>query len=135
MADAATVTKLFEDKEKVVYHVTLLSSDGGGETETIIADKSTLVSRDGVTEPHSLPLLDLRASVQGFSKIALIWKHTSNVNAAVPASGNYMEDYGALSDGKGKLDTGSGSTGDLVLTTYGATSGASYDFTVTLRKA
>lgn len=133
MADTTTSTKIFEDDTKAVYHVTS-TSDGTGESDKILIDKSALFTANRSSEPASLSLLDLRCSMQGYSKLTLEWKHTSDVVAAIVSSSSYMEDFGALSDGKGKVDTRSGSTGDLVLTTSGQASGSSLDMTITVRK-
>ncbi len=133
MADTTTSTKIYEDDNIVRYHVTS-ASDGTGETDKIIADKSALLSAGRVAEPASLSLLDVRCSMQGYTRLTLEWKHTSDVVAAIVSSATYMEDFGSLSDGRGKSDSGSGSTGDFVVTTTGHASGSSFDMTVTLRK-
>lgn len=133
MADTTTSTKIYEDSNIVRYHITS-TSDGTGETDKIIADKSALLSAAGLAEPASLSLLDIRCSMQGYQKLTLEWKHTSDVVAAIISSSSYMEDFGAISDQKGKEDSGSGSTGDFVVTTSGQASGASFDMTITLRK-
>lgn len=120
MADTVVVKKLFESQRRVVYQFSN-KSDGTGESAVQKIDISTLTA-DGIT-PTRLDLVDIAWSVVGFDYVELLWDHTSDVSQGVFSGQggiNYKDTVGV------NKDTGSGGTGDVLLTTSGGYSGASY---------
>lgn len=126
MADTVTVTTIRDTGSELIVHLTGVS-DGTGETDAIKVDKSAFTV--GGVEPTTLRLMAARWAVQGYSSLRLEWDRGTDVLAMI-FSGNGFEDFRP----DGKNDSGSGGTGDIVLTTVGAASGATYDITLTLRK-
>lgn len=127
MADAVTTTALNDSGSEYVVHLTNVS-DGTGESNVIKVDKSTLTLSGA--EPGKLTIMEARWAIYGFTSVKLTWDHTSDVTAMVLTGSGY-EDFRPYG---GKKDSGSGQTGDLLLstTTPGAT--ATYDITLVLRK-
>ena len=115
----------------VKYSVRLTNvSDATGESAVVKVDKSTLTGPT-TAEPGSLALESVRWAIQGFTSVRLLWDHTTDDEIMV-LSGNGYTDYrptGGLRDPKS-----SGGTGDILLTTAGATSGATYDIELYFRK-
>jgi hypothetical protein len=105
-------------------------SDGTGESDVVKVDVSALVGPDG-TAPTYIAIDEVQWSIQGFTSVRLEWDATTDDEALVLAAGNgYLNftNVGGLVDPKS-----SGTTGDLLLTTAGAVSGATYDITLSLR--
>jgi len=127
MADTVAVVKLFEGAKHVYFHFTN-KSDGTGETAVTKIDISTLTS-DGRT-PVSLSLIDVAGNVSGFDFAELLWDHTTDVCIDV-LSGDVSISYDIMG---GNHDTGTGETGDILLTTSGGASGSSYDIVTKWRK-
>lgn len=136
MADAVTTITLSNSPERIGVHLTSIS-DGTGESAVIKVDKSTLTSTLG-TEPASLDIEDIRWAIQGMTSVRLLWDHTTD-DVAMCLTGSGYDQFIAGAGGdyppKGLADPrSSGGTGDLLLTTNGAVSGATYDITIWLRK-
>lgn len=130
MADAVTVTKLAEDRQTVTYHLTNIS-DGTGESAVQKVDKSGLAGFDGATEPLKLKIWEIRWAISGFTAVQLLADHTTD-DVLMVLAGNGYEDFGVYG---GKADPASaGGTGDILLTTAGASADATYDITVTFWK-
>lgn len=128
MADAVTTTVLKNERNEYVVHLTNVS-DGTGESNVIKVDKSTLTAVNGA-EPATLSIVSARWSIQGFTRVILSWDHDTDLVAMVLSGGGF-EDFGPFGC---KKDTGTGQTGDLLLTApAGATTG-SYDITLVLRE-
>lgn len=123
MADAVSTKIIFSGKRQVAVHITNLS-DGTGESGVVKIDKSTLTAPFGV-EPTSIVVDKIQYSVNGMA-VVLAWDHDTDVTIAVLAGYGKMnwECCGSLQD------TGTGGTGDIILTTNGHTSGDSYDITL-----
>lgn len=122
MADAVTSKVLINSKNRYVVVLTNVS-DGTGESDVAKVDKSTLVNLNGV-EPTKLNLVSVQYAIQGFSSVRLEWDHTTDDMMVVLPAGSGVLDfscYGAYSD-----PASAGTTGDVLLTTAGAVSGASY---------
>lgn len=137
MADAVTTITLSNSPERIGVHLTCIS-DGTGESAVIKVDKSTLTSTLG-TEPASLDIEDVRWAIQGFASVRLLWDHTTD-DVAMCLTGSGYDQFVASAAGdyppSGLADPRStGGTGDLLLTSNGAVSGATYDITLWLRKA
>lgn len=108
-------------------------SDGTGETAVIKVVKASLLLDLGgnaaALVPTSIDIEWARWAVQGFSSVRLFWDHTTD-DLAMVLSGNGYEDFdqrGPLADPRS-----AGGTGDILLTTAGALSGATYDITLGL---
>ena len=127
MADTVVVKKLFEGAKHVYYQFTS-TSDGTGETAVNKIDISTLTS-DGRT-PTKLSLIDVSYSVCGFNYVEMFWDHTSDVSIGVYC-GQDSVSYDIVG---GNHDTGTGGTGDILVTTNGGAAGSSYMFVTKWRK-
>lgn len=132
MADAVKNIVLSDGQKYYGIHLSNIS-DGTGESAVIKVDKSTLLASDGA-EPASLDIASARWCIQGFTRVTLLWDHTTDDTALVLTGSGY-DDFvnGPYSDRtpKGLADPrSSGQTGDILLTTTGAVSGATYDITL-----
>lgn len=103
-------------------------SDATGESAVAKVDISTLTGPNGVA-PRSTRVLEMSWTIQGFTSIRLLWDHTTDDEIAVLTGSGYRDytDFGGLSDPKS-----AGGTGDVLLTTAGAASGATYDIALVL---
>jgi hypothetical protein len=123
MADAVDTITSNSGSKRVIrrfYNV----SDGTGESNVIKIDKSLFTNSNGV-EPTKLIIEWVQWSIQGFTSVKINFDHTTDDEAIVLAPGNGYRDY---TFGGGLTDPASaGQTGDLLFTTAGAVSGASYD--------
>lgn len=130
MADSVDSLVVFSGKNKYVVRLTNIS-DGTGESGVVKVDKSALIGPDGVNEPGKLVLEEVQWSIQGFSSVRLLWDHTTDDELAVLGSGNGFFNF---KNAGGLVDPAStGGTGDILLTTAGAASGATYDITLVVR--
>jgi hypothetical protein len=101
-------------------------SDGTGESAVVKIDKSAFTSYDGA-EPNIIAIMSARWNIQGYSSIRLLADHTTD-DLLLALSGNGYDNWEA---GGGLRDpASSGGTGDLLLTSVGAASGATYDITL-----
>lgn len=105
------------------------SSDATGESAVAKIDKSAFVAPDGA-EPASIDIVSARWNISGFSSIRLHWDHTTDDTALLLTGNGYdnWEEDGLLRDPRS-----TGGTGDLLLTSSGAASGAVYDITLEVR--
>lgn len=126
MADAV-VAKYISKGPRIAVVALNCISDATGETGVIKIALSSLLLANGKA-PTKLALQDIQWSVQGFTSIRLLWDHTTDDVGAILAAGNGYRDYGYL----GVLpDPGSsGGTGDLLLTSIGASATATYDIVI-----
>lgn len=134
MSDAVT-TRAFDSGDEYIVHLTNIS-DGTGESAVVKADISTLLAEDGAA-PASLDILTARWAIQGFTSVRILWGTTSPV-VALALTGNGYDDFrgdGFNHPPHGLTDprTATGER-DILLTTAGAVSGATYDITLRLRK-
>lgn len=128
MADAVRSIVQLSGKNRYLINITNIS-DGTGETDVVKVDKSTLTNVNGV-EPTALNVVSIQWAIQGFTSVRLEWDHTTDDVLALLPSGIGYRDYsfgGALADPRS-----AGTTGDILLTTAGAVSGATYDITLEL---
>lgn len=120
MADTVTNKTLISNKKRISVFLTN-ASDGTGESAVVKIDKSTLTSLAGI-EPTKLTIERLEWNCDGM-RADLYWDHTSDVKIASLAAGPGCLDF---RDVGGLHDSGTGETGDVILTTVGHTSGDSY---------
>jgi len=137
MADTVATQVVGQTADDLIIHC-LNISDGTGETTVIKADKSAYLARDGA-EPASLDIAWVRWAVQGFTSVRLLWDHTTDDRALVLSGSGYDDFRGASQEVVPtncylKDPRSAGGPGDLILTTAGASSGATYDITIGLRK-
>lgn len=126
MADTVTSIVVQNSKTEYKVHLTCIS-DGTGESAVAKIDKSTLTNSVGL-EPAAIHIMSIRWAIQGFTYVKLLWDHTTD-DVAMILSGNGYDDF---SEGGGLRDPQTvGTTGDLLLTSVGAVSGATYDITIT----
>lgn len=125
MVDTVTTKVLYAGSHDYVVQLTN-QSDGTGESGALKIDKSSITGPNG-KEPSKIDIRKIQYNVDGM-RVDLFWDHTSDVLIATLG--------GAVSSGSGEFcyqqygdlrDTGTGGTGDLILTTSGHTSGDSYN--------
>ena len=139
MADTTTNRTLSDDNYQVAVHLTALS-DGTGEAAVIKIDKSAILKAIGGAEAAALNISAVRWCIQGYTYITLLWDHTTD-DVAMRLAGSGYEDFGGNGDpGENvraplKDPRSAGGAGDILLTSTGAASGATYDITLWCRKA
>lgn len=150
MADAVTVKTLVDNAEQIVVHLTCIS-DGTGEAAVQKIDKSAIAAAQqyknptgvvtAATEAVSLDLGWVRWCIQGFSSVKLLWDHNTD-DVAMALNGSGYEDFMGPGTARGPsvmpclVDPRSaGGTGDVLLTSTGASATATYDITLGFRKA
>lgn len=131
MADAVTSKVVFDGFVRHVVKITNVS-DGTGESDVIKVDKSTLTGPQPGVEPGALAVDWIEYSIQGFSSVRLEWDHNTDDVLALLAAGNGFLDW--KSQGRNQDPKTTGGTGDVLVTTAGAVSGATYDITICFRK-
>jgi hypothetical protein len=128
MADTVDTITQFSGKNRLLVRIANIS-DGTGESAVVKVDKSTLTNAYGL-EPAKLIVMSIHSMIQGFSSVRLYWDHTTDDELAVLPSGIAYRDF---TEAGGLADPGStGGTGDIILTTAGAVSGATYDILLDL---
>jgi len=129
MADTVTSEYVFDGERRKILHMTNIS-DGTGESGVVKVDLSNITFNHGtVPTASAVDLIDY--NIQGFASVRLYWDHTTDDEVAILPAGSGCLDWNALG---GKVDPrSSGGTGDIILTTNGGASGATYDITVYLR--
>lgn len=129
MADTVTTQVLNDGPRNYVIRLTNIS-DATGETNVVKVDKSTLVGVHG-TEPDSLALVSANCFIQGFEAVKLTWDHTADVTFCVLAG----DGFDTFHKTNPINDTGSGGTGDILLSTVGvAAANDTYDITLHFKK-
>lgn len=128
MADSVDVLPIFVGKRRAAYRFTNVS-DGTGENAVAKIDISTLTGPNGAAVTKTV-VEQMEWSMQGFTSVRLFWDHTTDDEIAVLSGSGFKDyrEYGGLVD-----PASTGGTGDILLTTAGAASGATYDITITLR--
>jgi hypothetical protein len=128
MADAVSTSVVFNGTRIKQYRFTN-RSDGTGESDVVKIDISTLVGLTGVA-PTKLQVLEVSWTIQGFTSVQLEWDASTDVVTEMLTGSGYRDymDSGGLVD-----PMASGATGDLLLTTYGAASNATYDIFITVK--
>ena len=129
MADTVDSLPIFSGTKRRVTRFTNVS-DGTGESAVVKVDISTLIGPDGVNAPTYTAIDEIEWSIQGFTSVRLSWDHTTDDEIAVLSGVGSVswKDFGGAIDPKS-----SGGTGDIVFTTAGAVSGATYDISISYR--
>ena len=128
MADTVTTKVISGGARYSIVHLTGIS-DGTGESLVTKVDISTLTLSNGLPATKSA-LVEVQWSIQGFSSVRLYWNHTTDDTMCVLGNGNGYMEFGAL--GQLADPASAGGTGDILLTSVGATTTATYDITLVL---
>jgi hypothetical protein len=126
MADTVSTHTIFAGKRRRTYNF-LNVSDGTGESAVVKVDKSTLVGLDG-TEPSEFVVEMVEWTCDGM-RVDLFFDHDTDVKIATCAGSSFID----FREKGGLQDTGTGGTGDILLTTTGHTAGDSYNITIHIR--
>ena len=128
MADAVTTKVVFKGSKRYAVQLTNIS-DGTGEAAVVKVDISTLTLSTGVACTR-FAIEEIQWDVQGFTEVQILAEHTTDdVMKLLSGRGAVSyRDIGYLFD-----PASAGGTGDLLLTTVGAVSGATYDITIVLQ--
>ena len=131
MADVVDSQVMVNNPRKYVVRLTNVS-DGTGESLVVKVDRSTLTNSKG-TEPGALLIRSVQWSINGFSSVRFYWDAATDDEALMLATGNGYMDFTEF--GGGLQDPLSATNvGDLLLTTAGNTSGATYTIVLELIK-
>lgn len=125
---AASVHTSVQGNNIVILNVRGVYS-AADETDTNILDISALAGPNGGVAPTKVKIEEIWWAVNGFSYILLEFDRGTDYVIDYFQGQGYM-DYTV---GGGKLDKGSGGTGDLLLTSAGGAANASYSFQIKLR--
>jgi hypothetical protein len=132
MADTVDVKVLEDGQRNYVVRLTGIS-DGTGESAVKKVDISTLGGPDAsnpALAPTSFAVKEIEYNVQGFYAVQLHFDATTDDELAILGAGTgYLPFNPPSADPKS-----SGYTGDIMLTTTGASAGATYDVTLHLIK-
>lgn len=128
---AATVTTIVKGRNRYVMNVRgdFSGSDAGADlTDSNILDISALTGPNG-NAPSKVKIEEIWWTVNGYNYVKIEFDRTTDVVAHQYAGQGYMnyKEYG------GVVDTGTGDTGDLLLTTSGGAAGGSYNFIISLK--
>lgn len=129
MADAVTTNVIFSGKRRRIIQCQNVS-DGTGESDVVKVDVSTLVGPNG-SAPTTAVIERVEYNIQGFTSVRIEFDATTDSKAITLGTGMGVLDW---TFGGGIIDPkASGYTGDVLFTTAGAVSGATYDITLFLR--
>ena len=128
MADVVTKQVMANGNRYHIVHLTNIS-DGTGESLVAKVTPATCELGNGVFATKT-SVKEIQWSIQGFSSVRLYWDHTTDDTLSVLAAGNGYSEWGAL--GMLSDPASSGGTGNILLTTANAVSGATYDITLVL---
>ncbi len=132
MADAVTSTTLSDSDRSAVVQLTNLS-DGTGESAVTKIDVSALATKSTDGSPCTgVRLAKIVYSTFGMS-VKLLWDATTNT-ICWDLNSDYTTDEDFTGFGGIRNTSGTGKTGDIALTTTGASSGDSYVIVLTLFK-
>lgn len=131
MADTVDTLTVFSGARKKVYRFTNIS-DGTGESTVVKVDRSTLTGPNGFV-PTYLVIEELQWSIQGFASVRLFWDHTADDEIVMLAPGNGVATWVAGGGLKAPQAPSAAADGDIILTTNGAQSGATYEITMVVR--
>lgn len=120
----ATVLTQREGQNLFTYNVRGVF-DTSDETNTVLIDLSTKTGPLGAA-PSKIKLEEVWWTINGFNYVLLSFDRDTDVTIDYYAGQGYMDykPYG------GKIDNGTGGTGDLLLSTSGGASGGNYSFII-----
>ncbi len=120
----ATVLTQREGQNLFTYNVRGVF-DTSDETNTVLIDLSTKTGPLGAA-PSKIKLEEVWWTINGFNYVLLSFDRGTDVTIDYYAGQGYMDykPYG------GKIDNGTGGTGDLLLSTAGGASGGNYSFII-----
>lgn len=127
MVDTVSTNVIYSDKSRRVVQIFNVS-DGTGESAVVKIDKSALVGNNGI-EPTKFAVNKIVGFVDGMV-VDIYFDRGTDVKIARLGQGYSKRDFREF---KGFVDTGSGGTGDVIVTTTGHTSGDSYDIVIDVR--
>ncbi len=105
------------------------TSDATGESAVKKVDASTLFGPDGQNAPTGFSIKKVDYSISGFTSVQLLFDATTDdVALTLSGDGNKVFDP-PIPDPRS-----TGTTGDILLTSNGASSGDAYDITLSLIK-
>ena len=126
MADAVSTIVEFAGKKRRRYRFTC-RSDATGESAVTKIDTTALTGPSGVPATY-LIIEDIQWSISGFTSVNLLFDATTDDVAATLSGVGQRTFPQGLKDPKS-----TGSTGKLLLTSYGAGATATYDIVITVR--
>jgi hypothetical protein len=127
MADTVDTRVLLNGPRNYIVHLTNIS-DSTGESAVVKIDLSSLALADGRT-PAKLTIDEIQYSIQGFTSVRLHYDADTDDEIAILSGDGVKVFPGGLADPRS-----TGAVGDVLLTTAGAASGATYDITIVARK-
>lgn len=123
MVDNVKTNILFSGGRRYAVHLEGIS-DGTGETNVVKVDLSGLKNFDKQT-PASLALMDISFNVEAYTYVVLYWQRDASNIEMVTLKGRgsiSYASYGGLQD----PNRGGTGTGNILLSSVGAVSGATY---------
>lgn len=128
MADTVDVITTEDGLRNHVVRLTNVS-DGTGESDVVKVDASTLTGPDGINAPDSFAVVYASWAIQGFTSVRIEFDATTDDEGLVLTGVGERFFDPPLQDPKS-----TGYTGDILLTTAGNASGATYDIVLHLKK-
>lgn len=130
MADTVTLTTLQQTKKRLVVAVNYVS-DGTGVTDTVLVDKSTLTGLNGL-EPGRLVVEQIEFALDGV-QLRLEFEHATD-NPIANLAGQGFLDFTQGGVYQGFVDPATTTTGDIVMTSVGHSSGDQATIVLYIRK-
>lgn len=127
MVDTVTNTTLLDGPTRVIVRC-MSESDGTGESDAIKIALSALETNPIYGTPNRLSVESIEYDVTGYNYVLLEFDRGTDVSVCVLKGAGYFEFPGGIED------TGSGGTGDLVLTTDGNADGNGYTLVINAKK-
>ena len=129
MADAVTSQIIEDGPRRCVVKLTNLS-DGTGEAAVLKVDVSALTAHPDLGACTGVKIRSVKYDIFGMS-VSLLWDATTDVIALILAGYGKQDFY---KTGIIPNSAGAGKTGDILLTTNGASAGDTYSVTLDLVK-
>lgn len=129
MADTVDTLVVHAGYKNYTIRITNVS-DGTGESAVAKVTLSGLAGPNLGLPPTGTKIKEISWSIQGFTSVRLFWDHTTDDEIVVLGPGNGYANWTGVG---GLVDPRSaGGTGNILLTTAGAASNATYDITIVL---
>lgn len=130
MVDTVQTNVLNDGSRRKVVQL-LNESDGTGESAVVKLDISGDTGPDG-SVPSKYSIQEVEYDIQGFTAVKLYFDATTDDEALYLPAGSNLKSFVGVGGLHDPLSTGA--TGDVVLTTVGAASGATYDIILHVKK-